>query len=499
MLAIGLPNVELWNMLTLEKTRTLPSIPNIEGFNGLSWSPKSQSLAGLTDNGYLLIWAYPRGELKFSVKAHVHSGNKLEWNSASDKIVTIGSDKSDLSRFVKLWNVDIQNNIYRIDLIHVFDTEWDVMAWKPDGLLLILKEKNSDKLIGISPITLQKIEFYLSGADQIELIQWQPNGNLLAGVSGNRIYIWDTNVPQSAPIQSFQASEGRIYDLVWSPSGLKFATIGSDETLRIFSAAEVSTPMPTPSPTPTPRPDTIGVYRPATSTFFPRYSNSTGLADVSFQFGNPPPAGYYDYNRPVSGDWNGDGIDTVGLYVYHEAKFYLKNANTAGVADLSFNYGIPGDAPLAGRWDASATQDSVGTYRYDNGTMYLLLKNTLGTGVADQVIVVGNPGDFPVVGDWNGDGIDTIALHRYFTDMVYVFNQSGPGTYFTPDEVFRIEVFGSFLPLSGNWTATDRDGIGFYDAGGGQFYLKHTASAGPPEIGFSFGTTNDRPIAGRWR
>ena len=51
---------------------------------------------------------------------------------------------------------------------------------------------------------------------------------------------------------------------------------------------------------------------------------------------------------PVIGDWNGDGIDTVG--VYRNGVFYLRNSNTVGVADLAFRYGLPGDISVVGGW-----------------------------------------------------------------------------------------------------------------------------------------------------
>ena len=54
-------------------------------------------------------------------------------------------------------------------------------------------------------------------------------------------------------------------------------------------------------------------------------------------------------DQPLIGDWNNDGIDTVG--VYRNNTFYLRNTNTAGIADLAFGLGNPGDLPVAGDWD----------------------------------------------------------------------------------------------------------------------------------------------------
>ena len=58
------------------------------------------------------------------------------------------------------------------------------------------------------------------------------------------------------------------------------------------------------------------------------------------------------------GDWNGDGIDTPG--VVRGTTWYLRNSNTTGVADVTFTYGNPDDLPLAGRWVAGHDGPAVG-------------------------------------------------------------------------------------------------------------------------------------------
>jgi hypothetical protein len=48
----------------------------------------------------------------------------------------------------------------------------------------------------------------------------------------------------------------------------------------------------------------------------------------------------------VTGDWNGDGIDSVGVKVMSGTAWELRNANSAGAADLTIDYGIANDLPL---------------------------------------------------------------------------------------------------------------------------------------------------------
>ena len=42
---------------------------------------------------------------------------------------------------------------------------------------------------------------------------------------------------------------------------------------------------------------------------------------------------------PIVGDWDGNGTDTVGLYDPATSTFYLNNSNTGGNADVAFMYG----------------------------------------------------------------------------------------------------------------------------------------------------------------
>ena len=88
--------------------------------------------------------------------------------------------------------------------------------------------------------------------------------------------------------------------------------------------------------------DTTGVFRPSNGIIFLKNANTSGFADVALNYG-------LSGDMPVTGDWNNDGIDTIG--VYRNAQFLLRNSNTIGFADIVFALGNPGDMPIAGNWD----------------------------------------------------------------------------------------------------------------------------------------------------
>jgi len=75
---------------------------------------------------------------------------------------------------------------------------------------------------------------------------------------------------------------------------------------------------------------------------FLKNKNETGIAEIAINYGM---AG----DQPVTGDWNNDRIDTIG--VLRGNMFYLRNSNSVGYADISFALGNSGDMPIAGDWD----------------------------------------------------------------------------------------------------------------------------------------------------
>ncbi len=91
------------------------------------------------------------------------------------------------------------------------------------------------------------------------------------------------------------------------------------------------------------------------------------------------------------GDFDGDGVDTVGLYRESTGFVYFRDTNDTGAADAEFFFGDAGDQILAGDWDGDG-DDTVAVYRPSTSTAYLNFENL--PGVADWS---GYVGDHPYV------------------------------------------------------------------------------------------------------
>ncbi len=111
----------------------------------------------------------------------------------------------------------------------------------------------------------------------------------------------------------------------------------------------------------------------------------------------------------VVGDWNGDGIYSIGIF--RDGTWYLDIDGDGrwSDADAVVEFGQPGDVPVVGDWTGDGIS-KLGVYR--NGKFILDTNNNRQLDANDKVIELGGPGDKPVVGDWTGDGVDKVGVYR---------------------------------------------------------------------------------------
>ncbi len=188
--------------------------------------------------------------------------------------------------------------------------------------------------------------------------------------------------------------------------------------------------------------ETPGLYRQSDGYVYLRNSNTQGVADIRFFFGDPG-------DIPIAGDFNNDGCDTVSIYRPSEARFYIinqlgSNDGGLGAAEFSFLFGNLGDKPVVGDWDGDGI-DEIGLHRESTGFFYF--RNTLTTGVADDQFYFGNPADRFVAGDWGVvDGTDTPAVFRPSNTTMYFRHSNTQGV---ADSQWSAGQSG-WLPVAGN-------------------------------------------------
>jgi hypothetical protein len=152
---------------------------------------------------------------------------------------------------------------------------------------------------------------------------------------------------------------------------------------------------------------TVGIYRPAYSAanptseawWFLRNSNSSGLADITpFAYGGPG-------DVPVVGDWNADWQVTIGVYRPSTGEWLLRNSNGPGKPDVVVVFGAPTDIPVVGDWDGNQTA-TIGLFRppgsplNPNPQARWLLRNKNTAGPPEIDFFWGGAGELPVTGKW---------------------------------------------------------------------------------------------------
>jgi hypothetical protein len=237
--------------------------------------------------------------------------------------------------------------------------------------------------------------------------------------------------------------------------------------------------------------DTIGVYRPSANQFLLRNSNTAGPSDISQTFGI---AG----DLPITGDWDGNGIDDGGVFRPSTGQFLLRqNFKLKATIITLNNFGQAGDLPVAGDWNGDGI-DTVGVFRPSTGQWILTngpnLNNT--TPPVNFDFVFGQNGDAPIVGDWNFDNIDTPGLFRGGISQFILSNGFQGTTDITP---FTFGQLGS-VAMAGDWNGDGVDTVGVFNPGTGLMSLNNVNAAanGVNDFTFAFGLNGDFPLGGEW-
>ena len=143
--------------------------------------------------------------------------------------------------------------------------------------------------------------------------------------------------------------------------------------------------------------------------------------------------------------------DTIGVFRGGDPAgsntFYLRNQNTLAppsntISGIGMN---PGDQRLVGDWNGDGIV-TIGLVRSNVpvGSNTVFLWNTNALGPPDVVIEgIGAVGDIFFVGDWDGNGTDTLAIMRANSPagsntIVYWNNLTNPPP--APDEIGRAHV-----------------------------------------------------------
>jgi hypothetical protein len=141
--------------------------------------------------------------------------------------------------------------------------------------------------------------------------------------------------------------------------------------------------------------DTVGMVRPRDDgrlQWLLRNSNTPGAAQISVTYGRFGP------DFPIVGDWNGDGTDTVGVVRATSGgrlQWLLSNSFAGGAADVTVVYGLAAsDLAVTGDWN----DDNVDTVGVVRGARWLLRNSNTGGGAQLEFVYgTGGANEAPLV------------------------------------------------------------------------------------------------------
>lgn len=122
---------------------------------------------------------------------------------------------------------------------------------------------------------------------------------------------------------------------------------------------------------------------------------------------------------PVVGDWNGDGVASIGIFRDGIWKLDIDGDGHWSDNDHTARFGTAGAKPIVGDFNGDGV-DEIGFYK--NGVFYLDANGNMQLDAHDRVFEMGELGDQPVGGDWDGDGVDDVGT---FHDSDRVARQAG--------------------------------------------------------------------------
>jgi hypothetical protein len=232
------------------------------------------------------------------------------------------------------------------------------------------------------------------------------NGNWYIDLNGNGV--WDDEDllvqlggPADQPVVGDWDGDGKTDIGVFGPMG------GNDHIL-IASKPGLPTDLnATISTVPKNVPPDVAIHAAMSNVRAMQHSMGGGVrldvVDHVFQFGN-------EGDRAFAGDFTGDGISTIG--VFRDGKWFIDKTGTGKwdenavfVNNADFGLG-PEGIPVIGDWNGDGI-DKIGLFV--NGVWHL---DTTGDFRFDTRIEFGQVGDYPVVGDFDGTGIAQLAVFR---------------------------------------------------------------------------------------
>lgn len=178
--------------------------------------------------------------------------------------------------------------------------------------------------------------------------------------------------------------------------------------------------------------ETAGFYRHAEEALYVRSANTPKAPEFIFSIANVSlPAN--STVTPIVGDWDGDGSANFGVYLStsespHGLFLLFYDSVFAGSPNgtpvpISISGGTESDLPIVGDWNGDGIY-SIGTYRPRLGYFYLRNANSTGRAQIKFHVKTDRLPKYyqPISGDWSGTGSEQVGLYDGARSTYLLYN-----------------------------------------------------------------------------
>ncbi len=166
--------------------------------------------------------------------------------------------------------------------------------------------------------------------------------------------------------------------------------------------------------------------------------------------------------EPVSGDYDGDGIDDLAVFDQATGRWFIRSVAGATIAWEVF-WGWPGVRPVPGDYNGNGTND-LAILDQNTGRWFI---QTVGREELAWSVFWGWPGVDPVPGDYDGDGIDDLAIFDQNTGRWFIRKLSG--------DIILWEAFWGWpgvTPVPGDYNNDGIDDLAIFDQNTGRWFIR---------------------------
>ncbi len=215
-------------------------------------------------------------------------------------------------------------------------------------------------------------------------------------------------------------------------------------------------------------------FRPMSSTW--HVTNEDGISTQTF--GEPN-------DRPVSGDYDGDGITDAAVYSLIGTRGFWNIKRSSDNGTTSIRFGNTTDIPVQGDFDGDGRLD-VAVFR-PAARGWLIIKSDNTGRVSPRL---GMAGDIPVPADLDGDGKHDVVVYSP-TEGTWSWIRSSDGV-----RGFKRWGVGTDLPVRGDFDGDGKGDLAFYRPSEGAWYSIKSSDGQIQST--QFGLPDDVPVAGKF-